>query len=85
MIILRLQDEAIDIVIPGDEISPPETFKEKVFLGPGLRMIDGKIRATRAGILKKEGLNLLYVDSEQRRYIPQRREFVIGTEYVLRL
>ena len=52
---------------------------DKVFLGPGLRWKDGQVKATRAGQLKKDGRNLYFVDSRQKRYIPQKREFVIGT------
>uniref|UniRef100_A0A2P2I4A1 Ribosomal RNA-processing protein 40 n=1 Tax=Hirondellea gigas TaxID=1518452 RepID=A0A2P2I4A1_9CRUS len=57
----------------------PQQETERVYLGPGLRWKDDNIRATRAGVLKKDGRNLYFVDTQQKRYIPQKREFVIGT------
>lgn len=71
------------VVLPGDCVlelpAVPEHETDRVFLGPGLRWKDGVVKATRAGLLKKDGRNLYFVDSQQKRYVPQKREFVIGT------
>merc|ERR1711872_774819 len=68
------------VVLPGDFIiDTPSTEQERVCLGPGLRLTDGVIRATRPGMLKTDGRKLYYVDSHQKRYVPQKREFVVGT------
>lgn len=74
---------AMRVVMPGDIImelqSAPRDESERLYLGPGLRWKDGIVRATRCGLLKKDGRNLYFVDCHQKRYIPQKREFVIGT------
>lgn len=73
----------VRVVLPGDVImelhSAPKDESQRIYLGPGLRWKDGVIKATRAGVLKKDGRNLYFVDSHQKRYVPQKREFVIGT------
>ena len=73
----------LKVVLPGDVImelpAQPQEHVEHVYLGPGLRWKDGLVRATRAGTLKKDGRNLYFVDTHQKRYIPNKREFVIGT------
>ncbi|XP_042210965.1 exosome complex component RRP40-like [Homarus americanus] len=73
--------EVLKVVLPGDEVLQynPDRNKERIFIGPGLRWEDNVIRATRPGLLKKTLKRLYYVDSHQKRYIPQKREFVIGT------
>lgn len=72
--------EIIGVVLPGDEILQfnPDVNKERICIGPGLRWEDNVVRATKPGILKKTTKKLYYVDTHQKRYIPQRREFVIG-------
>ncbi|XP_045603254.1 exosome complex component RRP40 [Procambarus clarkii] len=72
--------EIIGVVLPGDEILKfnPDRNKERIFIGPGLRWEDNVVRATKPGLLKKTPRKLYYVDTHQKRYIPQRREFVIG-------
>ncbi|RXG73399.1 Exosome complex component RRP40 [Armadillidium vulgare] len=73
-------DTVLRIVLPGDLVSEASSNSNtlKVFLGPGLRFSNNEVRATRAGLLKKEGKNLYYVETMQKRYVPQRREFVVG-------
>lgn len=56
----------------------PDGNRECIFIGPGLRWQENIICATRSGVLKKTSQNLYYVDNHQKRYIPQKREFVIG-------
>ena len=70
--------ETLGTVLPGDIILhiDPKVLKE-VHLGPGLRWQDNKVKSTRAGLLKKDN-KIYFVDSFQKRYIPQKREFVVG-------
>lgn len=67
------------VVLPGDTVMPydPETSTERIVLGPGLRWEDGTVRVAKAGLLKKVR-DLYFVDTRQKRYVPQRREYVIG-------
>lgn len=71
--------ETLGVVLPGDEVLQfnPDTNKERIYIGPGLRWEDNIVRATRPGQLKKTA-KLYFVDTHQKRYIPHRREFVIG-------
>lgn len=77
---LETKTESLYVVLPGDEVLHfnPEENRDRIFIGPGLRWQDNVVRATRPGILKKSGKHLYYVDTHQKRYIPQKREFVIG-------
>ncbi|XP_050737839.1 exosome complex component RRP40-like isoform X1 [Eriocheir sinensis] len=72
--------EWVRVVLPGDEVVPydPETSSERIVLGPGLRWEDGMVRVAKAGLLKKVSRDLYFVDTHQKRYVPQRREYVIG-------
>ncbi|KAG0730104.1 Exosome complex component RRP40 [Chionoecetes opilio] len=72
--------EAVRVVLPGDTVMHynTETSTERIFLGPGLRWEDGMVRAAKPGLLKKTQRQLYFVDTHQKRYIPQRREYVIG-------
>ncbi|KAK7072932.1 Exosome component 3 [Halocaridina rubra] len=72
--------ESLYIVLPGDQVLRfnPEENRDRIFIGPGLRWQDNVVRATKPGMLKKNGKNLYFVDTHQKRYIPQKREFVIG-------
>ncbi|XP_064117112.1 exosome complex component RRP40-like [Macrobrachium nipponense] len=72
--------ESLHVVLPGDNILEfnPEKDRDRIFIGPGLRWQDNVVRATRPGVLKKSDKQLYYVDTHQKRYIPQKREFVIG-------
>lgn len=72
-----------DTVLPGDHIVlplPPATAakKSKVILGPGLRHVDDKVLASKAGVLKQRAANTFWIDSFQKRYIPSKGETVIG-------
>ncbi|XP_067011110.1 exosome complex component RRP40 [Anabrus simplex] len=70
-----------DVVLPGDyvgEIST-ECDKSHCILGPGLRLHSDKVIVCKSGILKKKSPNTYYVDcSHQKRYVPARRESVVG-------
>ncbi|XP_071532191.1 exosome complex component RRP40-like isoform X1 [Panulirus ornatus] len=70
----------LQVVLPGDEVLQfnPDGNRECIFIGPGLRWQENIIFATRSGVLKKTSQNLYYIDNHQKRYIPQKREFVIG-------
>lgn len=67
-------------MLPGDQVLQydPEDSRDRVYVGPGLRWENNIIRATKPGLLKKSSRKIYYVDTHQRRYIPQKREFVIG-------
>ncbi|XP_055837656.1 exosome complex component RRP40 [Episyrphus balteatus] len=68
------------IVMPGERITEAEELAKtkKVVLGPGLRRLDDKVVACKAGTLCKKDTNMFWVDSYQKRYVPVRGEAVIG-------
>lgn len=72
--------EVLSVVVPGDQVLEfnPRGNSERITIGPGLRCQENAIVATRSGLLKRTGKNLYYVDSHQKRYVPQKGEFVIG-------
>lgn len=69
-----------DVVMPGDTVKEIATInkKETIILGPGLRREADTVYASKAGILKKGESAVYYVDSYQKRYVPNRGENVIG-------
>ncbi|XP_015510337.1 exosome complex component RRP40 isoform X1 [Neodiprion lecontei] len=69
-----------DVVVPGDvavEIMK-SSEKERVILGPGLRRDCDRVLVTKAGVLKRRKPAIFYVDSYQKRYVPNRGENVVG-------
>lgn len=70
-----------DVVLPGDEISSvisTLTKSGRIILGPGLRKCDDKVIVCKPGILKQKSENAFWVDTYQKRYIPNKGETVIG-------
>ncbi|XP_011883324.1 PREDICTED: exosome complex component RRP40 [Vollenhovia emeryi] len=74
-----------DVVMPGDSLKSVtpvkkerKNEKETVILGPGLRREGDAVLVCKAGILRKREPAVYYVDSYQKRYIPNRGETVIG-------
>ncbi|XP_006609723.1 exosome complex component RRP40 [Apis dorsata] len=69
-----------DVVMPGDTIKDITIInkKETIILGPGLRREADTVFAYKAGILKKTEPAVYYVDSYQKRYVPNRGEHVVG-------
>lgn len=67
-----------DVVLPGDDLTNDTKSTSKVILGPGLRRIDDRVVASKAGILKQRSSTTFWVDSFQKRYIPSKGETVIG-------
>ncbi|XP_043504990.1 exosome complex component RRP40 [Polistes fuscatus] len=68
-----------DVVMPGDIVKDIKNdAKEKIILGPGLRREADTVYICKAGTLKKRAPAIYYVDNYQKRYIPNRREIVIG-------
>ncbi|XP_076654450.1 exosome complex component Rrp40 [Halictus rubicundus] len=69
-----------DVAMPGDVMKDIATInkKETIILGPGLRREFDTVFAYKAGILKKTNPAVYYVDSYQKRYIPNRGENVVG-------
>lgn len=68
------------VVLPGDRAEEAETTAKakKVILGPGLRRQDDKVIVCKAGTLKMRPPNTYWVDSYQKRYVPNRGELIIG-------
>ncbi|XP_015594228.1 exosome complex component RRP40 isoform X2 [Cephus cinctus] len=66
--------------MPGDIIKDISTHntKDKIILGPGLRRDGEVIVASKAGVLRKGQSATYYIDSYQKRYIPNRGENVVG-------
>ncbi|KAJ9594012.1 hypothetical protein L9F63_014572 [Diploptera punctata] len=68
-----------DTVLPGDVVNFPQTeSKNKVILGPGLRVYMDQILISACGVLKKREPNTYWVDSHRKRYVPARGETVVG-------
>lgn len=69
-----------DVAMPGDVMKDITTInkKETIILGPGLRRESDMVFAYKAGILKKTNPAVYYIDSYQKRYIPNRGENVVG-------
>lgn len=65
------------IVMPGDVLEK-YISKETTILGPGLMRDEGRVVATKSGILKMRNNNLFWVDCHQKRYVAARGECVIG-------
>lgn len=61
-------------VMPGQLLDVGESTK----LGPGIIFQEDGIISARAGLLRSEG-NKLWVQSAQKRYVPQLNESVVGT------
>nr|CAG8577886.1 185_t:CDS:2 [Entrophospora candida] len=70
-------DDNNNVVLPGD---PVKFSGDKIQLGPGLTQNEESIISLKAGILEcstKSG-NKLWVDNNQKRYVPAAGEFVLG-------
>lgn len=69
-----------DVVMPGDVIKDilSSNKKETIVLGPGLRREADAVFICKAGILKKRNPAIYYVDSYQKRYVPNKGENVVG-------
>lgn len=67
-------------MMPGDVAAEVQQASQskKVVLGPGLRKHGETVIACKAGILKSRAPNTFWIDSYQKRYIPNRNETVIG-------
>lgn len=72
--------KVIRVVIPGDTITEAQEqpTNKKIILGPGLRKQDDHIVACKTGVLKMKSPNTYWIDSYQKRYVPNRGESVIG-------
>ncbi|KFB45490.1 hypothetical protein ZHAS_00013425 [Anopheles sinensis] len=75
-------ETAIDrTILAGDIVPEPmELMKmnKKVILGPGLRIEEDVVRASKCGQLKMKAPNTYWVDAYQKRYVPNRGELVVG-------
>lgn len=69
-----------DVVMPGDILKDIATVNKKhvVILGPGLRREADTVFSYKAGVLKKLDPAVYYVDSYQKRYVPNHGENVVG-------
>ncbi|XP_055374572.1 exosome complex component RRP40 [Condylostylus longicornis] len=68
-----------EIIMPGQHIEKAENLakSQEVILGPGLRRINDKVIASKAGILRCKK-NRFYIDNYQKRYVPVQKDSVIG-------
>ncbi|EDV94191.1 exosome complex component RRP40 [Drosophila grimshawi] len=68
------------IVMPGERVTSVEDVAKgkRIILGPGLRRVDDKVVASKAGPLRHKEPNTFWVDSYQRRYVPARGDLIIG-------
>ncbi|KAG8185704.1 hypothetical protein JTE90_003242 [Oedothorax gibbosus] len=69
------------VVLPGDILLDVSTYADsnkKIIFGPGTKRFGDKIIITKCGVLKQNASNVYYVDNHQIRYVPSRRENVIG-------
>ncbi|XP_043473089.1 exosome complex component RRP40 [Leptopilina heterotoma] len=69
-----------DIVMPGDIVKEifPSKGKIKVMLGPGLKRDGENVIVCKAGVLKRRDPFIYYVNSYEKRYVPNRGESVVG-------
>lgn len=69
-----------DVVMPGDIVKEifPSKGKIKVILGPGLRRDGENVFICKAGVLKRRDPFIYYVNSYEKRYVPNRGENVVG-------
>lgn len=65
-------------ILPGDKVTVDIVNpNKKIILGPGLRKQLNDIVATKCGVLRQKA-NVVFIDSYQKRYIPNRSEPVVG-------
>ncbi|TDG45123.1 hypothetical protein AWZ03_008461 [Drosophila navojoa] len=66
--------------MPGERVRVVEDAakNKRVILGPGLRRLDDKVVASKAGPLRHKDPNTFWVDNYQRRYVPARGDLIIG-------
>lgn len=78
----ELANKQPTVVLPGDRVPGADELhreKRKIVVGPGLAIAEGKIHATRAGLLRFQKPGIFYVDSFMKRYTAVRGESVVGT------
>lgn len=68
------------VVLPGENLTDllGSDSSLKVVLGPGIRQETDLVIVSKPGVLKFKEPNIYWVDSFQKRYIPQRGDSVIG-------
>ncbi|KAL5021639.1 hypothetical protein ScPMuIL_000794 [Solemya velum] len=73
--------ERVDkVVLPGDiltDLSESE-ISSKIIIGPGLRQEADEIIVSKPGLLRLKKPNVYWVDCQQKRYVPERGDTVIG-------
>lgn len=72
--------ENTNVIMPGERVRVVEDAakNKRVILGPGLRRLDDKVVASKAGPLRHKDPNTFWVDNYQRRYVPARGDLIIG-------
>ncbi|XP_065069498.1 putative exosome complex component rrp40 [Rhopilema esculentum] len=76
-----MEEKVNTVVLPGDviyELEATSDDKEAFRFGPGIREESGKIMSSKAGVLRTKEPNILWIDSNQRRYVPARNDKVVG-------
>ncbi|XP_048408630.1 exosome complex component RRP40-like [Stegostoma tigrinum] len=72
------------VVLPGDVLTFPPNSGDRVLCGPGLRrqgcgQLSGHaLVACKSGVLRHKEPSVYWVESQQKRYVPAKGEYVIG-------
>ncbi|XP_067900772.1 exosome complex component RRP40-like [Heterodontus francisci] len=81
----RCAEQAVgEVVLAGDVLTFSSASGEKVLCGPGLRrqghgQVSGHgLAACKSGIVRHKEPSVYWVDSQQKRYVPAKGEYVIG-------
>lgn len=70
--------EVNSYILAGDTIDLKNEKKNKIILGPGLRISSEKVVACASGLLEKKDPNTYWINYAQKRYVPNKGENVIG-------
>ena len=75
---MELVVEPSRAVIPGDVVGRIGSTDASIRLGAGLTQKKADVVATRAGLLCEKGGDKYYIDSMQKRYVPNEGDLVVG-------
>ncbi|XP_062600717.1 exosome complex component RRP40-like [Saccostrea cucullata] len=75
-----MADNVGKVVVPGEILTDLHgaDLPSKVVLGPGIRQDSDSVIISKPGVLKFKEPNIYWVDSFQKRYVPQKGDSVIG-------
>ncbi|XP_041055801.1 exosome complex component RRP40-like [Carcharodon carcharias] len=81
---LPAAEAVAQVVLAGDLLTFPPSSGEKVLCGPGLRrqghgQLSGHaLSVCKSGVVRHKEPSVYWVDSQQKRYVPAKGEYVIG-------